>query len=133
MARTRPANPTTVADAIAQLQEMNDGARSELASGRRRSAGTLAIAGAVRAVDLICDAALGEHSVEPSHAVALDMLASVPGAENAVEDFSLCQSRKSDYNYHVSEIDDHEVVSVIEAAESLAVHARDRLGDKGWV
>lgn len=69
MARTRAANPATVADAIAQLQEMNDGARSELAAGRRRSAGTLAIAGAVRAVDLICDAALGEHSVEPSHAV----------------------------------------------------------------
>ena len=68
MARTRAANPATVADAIAQPQEMNDGARSELAAGRRRSAGTLAIAGAVRAVDLICDAALGEHSVEPSHA-----------------------------------------------------------------
>jgi hypothetical protein len=132
MARTRPANPATVADAIAQLQEMNDGARSELAMGRRRSAGTLAIAGAVRAVDLICDAGLGEHSVEPSHAVALDLLASVPGAENAVEDFSLCQTRKSDYNYHVSEIDDHEVVSVIEAAESLAEHARARLRDKGW-
>ena len=88
--------------------------------GRRRSAGTLAIAGAVRAVDLICDAALGEHSVEPSHAVALDLLASVSGAENAVEDFSLCQTRKSEYNYHVSDIDDAEVVSVIEAAESLA-------------
>jgi len=54
-------------------------------------------------------------------------------AENAVEDFSLCQTRKSDYNYHVSEIDDHEVVSVIEAAESLAEHAPDRLRDKGWV
>ena len=115
MARTRAANPATVADAIAQLQEMNDGARSELAAGRRGSAGTLAIAGAVRAVDLICDAALGEHSVEPSHAVALDLLASVPGAENAVEDFSLCQTRKSEYNYHVSDIDDAEVVSVIEA------------------
>jgi len=102
MARTRAANPATVADAIAQLQEMNDGARSELAAGRRGSAGTLAIAGAVRAVDLICDAALGEHSVEPSHGVALDLLASVPGAENAVEDFSLCQTRKSECNYHVS-------------------------------
>jgi len=65
--------------------------------------------------------------------VALDLLASVPGAENAVEDVSLCQTRKSDYNYHVSEIDDQEVVSVIEAAESLAEHARDRLRDKGWV
>ena len=72
MARTRPANPATVGDAIAQLQEMNEGARSELAAGRRRSAGTLAIAGAVRAVDLICDAAIGEHYVEPSHAVAFD-------------------------------------------------------------
>ena len=133
MARTRAANPATVADAIAQLQEMNDGARSELAAGRRRSAGTLAIAGAVRAVDLICDAALGEHSVEPSHAVALDLLASVSGAENAVEDFSLCQTRKSEYNYHVSDIDDAEVVSVIEAAESLAEDARARLRDKGWV
>ena len=42
MARTRAANPATVADAIAQLQEMNDGARSELAAGRRRSAGAAA-------------------------------------------------------------------------------------------
>ena len=31
------------ADAIAQLQEMTDVARSELAAGRRKSAGTLAI------------------------------------------------------------------------------------------
>ena len=70
--------------------------------------------------------------MEPSHAVALDMLASVPGAENAVEDFSLCQTRKSDYNYHVSEIDDNEVVSVIDAAESLTEHALARLLEKGW-
>ena len=133
MVRTRAASPDTVADAISQLQEMNDGARSELTAGRRRSAGTLAIAGAVRAVDLICDAALGEHSVEPSHSVALDLLATVPGAENAVEDFSLCQTRKSDYNYHVSDIDDEEVVSVIEAAEGLSEEARARLQAKGWV
>lgn len=133
MAQTRDANPAVVADALAQLQEMNDGARSELAAGRRRSAGTLAIAGAVRAVDLICDSALGQHSVAPSHSVAIDLLASVPGAENAVESFSLCQTHKSDYNYHVSDIDDDEVVSVIEAAERLSAEARDRLMDKGWL
>jgi hypothetical protein len=132
MAKTRAANPATAAEAIAQLQEMKDGARSELAAGRRKSAGTLAIAGAVRAVDLICDAALGRHSVAPSHSVALDLLASVPGAENAVENFSLCQTRKSDYNYHVSDINDDEVISVIEAAESLAEECQARLRDKGW-
>jgi len=132
MARIRTANPATVADAVAQMHEMKDGARSELAAGRRKSAGTLAIAGAVRAVDLICDAALGQHSVAASHSVALDLLASVPGAENAVENFSLCHTRKSDYNYHVSGIDDDEVVSVIEAAESLAEECQARLRDKGW-
>ena len=126
-------NPAAVADALAQLQEMNDGARSELAAGRPRSAGTLAIAGAVRAVDLICYSALGEHSVAASHSVAIDLLASVPGADNAVENFSLCQTRKSDYNYHVSDIDDNEVASVIEAAERLSEEARDRLIDKGWI
>jgi hypothetical protein len=40
--------------------------------------------------------------------------------------------RKSDYNYHVSDIDDDEVVSVIEAAESLAEECQARLRDKGW-
>lgn len=132
MARTRNANPDTVADAIAQLLEMKEGARSELAAGRRKSAGTLAIACAVRAADLICDAALGRHSVASSHTVALELLASVPGAENAVENLSLCHTRKSDYNYHVSDIDDEEVMSVIEAAESLAEECQDRLRDKGW-
>lgn len=133
MARTRTANPATVGEAIAQMQEMNDGARSELTAGRRRSAGTLAIAGAVRAVDLICDSALGLHSVEPRHSVAQDLLESVPGAENASANFSLCQTRKSDYNYHVIDIHDDEVVSVIEAAESLAAEARARLRAKSWI
>ena len=77
MARTRSASPQAVPEAVEQLQEMLDGARCELEAGRRRAAGTLAIAGAVRAVDLICDTALGHHSTAASHQVALDLLATV--------------------------------------------------------
>lgn len=132
MAKTRDASPDSVPDAIAQLLEMKEGARSELAAGRRKSAGTLAIACAVRAADLICDAVLGHHSVAPSHSGALELLARVPGAENAVENFSLCLTRKSEYNYHISDIDDEEVMSVIEAAENLAEECQASLRDRGW-
>jgi hypothetical protein len=133
MAKTKTADRASVADAVAQLREMLDGSRSELAAGRRKAAGTLAIAAAVRSVDLICDAALGEHSVAASHSVALDLLATVPDAETAIENFSLCQTHKTDYNYHITAVNDEEVVSVMEAAESLAQEARRRLKDKGWM
>lgn len=132
MARTRSASPQGAPEAVEQLQEMLDGARCELEAGRRKAAGTLAIAGAVRAVDLICDTALGRHSTAASHQVALDLLATVPGADEAVEHFSVCQTHKSDYNYHATEIDSEQVVAVIEAAEALGREAHRRVQDRGW-
>lgn len=132
MARTRSADPQGIPAAVEQLQEMLVGARSELTAGRQKAAGTLAIAAAVRAVDLICDAALGRHSTAGSHQVALDLLATVPNSEEALELFSLCQTHKSDYNYHATLIDQGQVVAVIEAAEALGQEAGRRLNARGW-
>lgn len=133
MAKTRAANPQEALEAIGQMNEMILGARSELELDRLKSAGTLAVAAAVRAVDLICDAALGRHSVSPSHIAAIDLLATVPASESLVEDFSLCQTRKSDYNYHVAEVASLEVRDALEAAERLASDAQRRLREKGWL
>lgn len=133
MAGKRSADRSQVPEAVDQMTQMLDGALSEMAAGRRKSAGTLAIAGAVRAVDLICDVELGEHSTAASHRPALDLLATVGDSEPQLEDFSLCHSHKSDDNYHVSGIDDDEVREVVDAAQRLAAEALRRLRDAGWL
>lgn len=131
MAKTRNAWPGGFPEALEQMQEMLDGARSELGLGRPKAAGTLAMAGAVRAADLICDAEVGRHSTAPSHTAALDLLATVPDAEASVEDLSVCLSRKSDYNYHLADIDPADALIVLEAAERLGAEARRRLAAEG--
>lgn len=112
---------------------MRDGAHEERAAGRRKAAGTLAMAAAVRAVDLICDAGLGKHSIAASHQVAIDLLATVEGPEQAVEDFSVCQTFKSGYNYHATEVDDEQLDDVMAAANALVDEALRRAQDNGWM
>lgn len=104
MTRTRPANEDALPSALRQLKQMIDGSQSEIDLGRSHSSGTLSVSGAIRAVDLICDAELGEHSTAANHRDAIELLATIPGKEHLVEDFSTCHSRKTEFNYHASNL-----------------------------
>ena len=130
--KTRGAFTGDVPDALLQLKQMIDGASRELSSDRPHAAGTLAVAGAIRAVDLICDATLGEHSVAPNHTAAIDLLSTVPDSEDLVEDFSLCQTHKNDFNYHVSTLSVNDARLVMDASRRLAKDAVRRVKEKGW-
>ena len=112
---------------------MIDGAQSEIDFGRSHSSGTLAVSGAVRAVDLICDVELGEHSTAANHRDAIDLLARIISAESLVEDFSLCQSHKSEFNYHASDLAIEHAGEVLDAARRLATVAVQRVVVKGWL
>lgn len=111
---------------------MIDGSQSEIDLNRSHSSGTLSVSGAVRAVDLICDAESGEHSVSPNHRDAIERLAKISGKEHFVEDFSLCQSRKTEFNYHASELTIEDAKEVLEGARHLASEAIRLITIKGW-
>ena len=132
MARTQAASKDLIPSALKQLKQMIDGAQSELDAGRPHSSGTLSVSGAVRAVDLICDANLGEHSTVTSHKDAIDLLAKVPGADDLVEDFSLCQSSKTEFNYRASALTLEHAGEVLEAARRLAANAVQGVTEKEW-
>ncbi len=119
--------------ALLQLKQMLDGATSELALGRAHSAGTLAISGAVRASDLICDAKLGSHSVSASHSKAENLLGEISGYEHFVEDFSLCRVRKSEFNYHASGLTIEDAREVLDCANHLAAEAVRLVFIAGWI
>lgn len=133
MTRTRPANEDALASALRQLKQMIDGSQSEIDFGRSHSSGTLSVSGAVRAVDLICDAELGKHSTAANHRDAIELLATIPGKEHLVGDFSLCQSRKTEFDYHASELTIEDAREVLEAARHLASEAIRLLTLKGWI
>ena len=132
MARTQAASKDLIPSALKQLKQMIDGAQSELDAGRPHSSGTLSVSGAVRAVDLICDANLGEHSTGSSHKDAIDLLAKVPDADDLVEDFSLCQSNKTEFNYHAAALTLEYAGEVLEAARRLAANAVQRVTEREW-
>ncbi|MDP1720256.1 MAG: hypothetical protein Q8L08_04565 [Candidatus Nanopelagicaceae bacterium] len=132
MTRTRPANEDALPSSLRQLKQMIDGSQSEIDLGRSHSSGTLSVSGAVRAVDLICDAELGEHSTAANHRDATELLATIPGEEHLVGDFSLCQSRKTEFNYHASELTIEDAREVLEAARHLASEAVGLLTRRGW-
>ena len=133
MARKQGSNELAVALALAQLKQMLDGAASELSLGREHSAGTLAIAGAVRASDLICDVKLGSHSVAASHTKAEDLLGGIAGYEHFVEDFSVCRVRKTEFNYHASGLTIEDAREVLDCASHLALEAVRLVVSAGWV
>lgn len=132
MARTQSANKNALPLALRQLKQMMDGSQSEIDSGRSHSSGTLSVSGAIRAVDLICDAELSEHSTGASHQAAIDLLATIEGAGHLVEDFSLCQANKTEFNYHASDLNIEDAKDVLEAARHLASEAIRRVTLKGW-
>lgn len=111
---------------------MIDGSQSEIDLDRSHSSGTLSVSGAVRAVDLICDAETGEHSTSANHRDAIELLAQIPGKEHLVEDFSLCQSRKTEFNYRASGLTIEDAKEVLEAARHLASEAIRLITQKGW-
>ena len=118
--------------ALLQLKQMIEGAQSEIDLGRAHSCGTLAIAGSVRASDLICDASLGYHSIAASHQAAGDLLSQIGGNENFVEDFSFCNARKTEFNYHTSDLTIEDAREVLECAKHLAMEALRLITIKGW-
>lgn len=132
MGRTQPASSGSIPSALLQLKQMIDGAQSELDLLRSHTSGTLSVACAVRAVDLICDAKLGEHSTAANHREAIDLLAKVAGAQTLVEDFSLCQSHKTEFNYHASALTLEHAGEVLDAARRLAAEAVQGVIAKGW-
>lgn len=111
---------------------MIDGAQSELALGRSHSSGTLSVSGAVRAVDLICDVRLGEHSTAANHRDAIDLLSKIAGSDRLVEEFSLCHSHKTEFNYHASALTLEHAGEVLAAARHLAAEAVLGVIEKGW-
>ena len=123
MARRQRASASLVPVALIQLKQMIDGAQSELDRGRSHTSGTLSVSAAIRAVDLICDTRLGEHSTGANHRGAIDLLATLEGLENLVEDFSLCQSHKTEFNYHASALNLQHASEVLAAARRLAAEA----------
>ncbi len=123
MGRTQPASRESIPSALLQLKQMIDGAQSELNLLRSHTSGTLSISGAIRAVDLICDINLGKHSSAANHREANDLLAEIAGAQSLVEDFSLCQSHKTEFNYHASALTLEHAGEVLEAARRLATEA----------
>lgn len=111
---------------------MIDGAQSELGLHRSHSSGTLSVSGAIRAVDLICDARLGVHSIAANHREAIDLLAKSTGAQSLVEDFSLCQSHKTEFNYHASALTLEHAGDVLDAARRLGAEAVREIIIKNW-
>ncbi len=111
---------------------MIDGAQSELDLLRSHTSGTLSVSGAIRAVDLICDARLGEHSVAANHREAIDLLAKSNVAQSLVEDFSLCQSHKTEFNYHASALTLEHAGEVLDATRRLAAEAVQGIITNGW-
>lgn len=128
----QPASRGLIPSALLQLKQMIDGAQSELDLLRPHTSGTLSVSGAVRAVDLICDARLGEHSTASNHREAIDLLAKITGAQALVEDFSLCQSHKTEFNYHASALTLEHAGEALEAARRLAAEAVQGIIAKGW-
>lgn len=132
MSRTQSASVESVPSALLQLKQMIEGAQSELSLLRSHTSGTLSVSGAIRAVDLICDARLGVHSTAANHREAIDLLAKSTGPQSLVEDFSLCQSHKTEFNYHASALTLEHAGEVLEAARRLAVEAVREITIKGW-
>ena len=122
----------SIPSALLQLKQMIDGAQSELDLLRSHASGTLSVSGAVRAVDLICDARLGEHSIAANHREAIELLARAAGAQPLLEDFSLCQSHKTEFNYHASALTLEHAGEVLAAARRLAAEAVQGIITKGW-
>lgn len=132
MAKTESADPTGTSIALSQLRQMIIGAECELSSGRPHASGTLAVAGAVRAVDLICDASLGHHSIAANHRDAIVLLATIPGIDDLVEDFSLCHTHKTGFNYAASNLDHQDAKDVLDAARRLFAKAIMGIKEAGW-
>jgi hypothetical protein len=133
MAKTRPADPDGIPEAMRQLEDALAGAHAESDAKRFKNAGTLAINAAARASDIICDAEIGVHSTSPSHSDALNLLATVPNSKESVADLSYCLSTKSDYNYHITGVDKKHATEIIKAAARLSKTARARVAAKGWL
>lgn len=108
------------------------GAQCELNAGRPHASGTLSVAGAVRAVDLICDAYLGHHSVAANHRDAIELLDEIAGMSSLVEDFSLCHTHKTGFNYSASDLDLPEAQEVLDALGRLSSRAVSSAKEKGW-
>ena len=132
MAKVIVVDPKAISGALSQLLQMIVGAEWELKAGRPHASGTLSVAGAVRAVDLICDASLGYHSIAPNHRYAIELLATIPGTASLVEDFSLCHTHKTGFNYSASDLDLPEAQDVLEAAKRLFVKAVAGVKENGW-
>lgn len=122
----------SIPSALLQLKQMIDGAQSELDLLRSHASGTLSVSGAVRAVDLICDARLGEHSIAANHREAIDLLAKATAAQSLLEDFSLCQSHKTEFNYHAPALTLEHAGEVLVAARRLAAEAVQGIITNGW-
>jgi hypothetical protein len=133
VAKTTPASGPDVLDAVVQLRQMIQGAQSELGHDRLHSCGTLAVSAAVRASDLICDVALGLHSIAANHLAAQELLASVPDSAEAVANLSACLANKTAFNYHVTDMDRAQVQEVLDAALELQAEALRRLDARGWI
>ena len=82
MTRTQAPSKHLIPSVLKQLKEMIDGAQRELVPGRSHSSITPSVSGALRAVDLSCDANLGEYSTATGHKEAIELLATVRGPHN---------------------------------------------------
>lgn len=60
------------------------------------------------------------------------MLAKAIESESLIEDFSLCQSHKTEFNYHASSLTLDHARDVLDAARRLAAQAVQGMIAKDW-